>query len=340
MQEKTTFAQLGHIEAVRQLMEESGFRPVPEPLRVKARAGDQVVNADRTLLEGIDFDLVYFPLKHLGYKAVLAPTGELYAALARPRTLRVTLGISAKLDFSAIRELWSGVCAAAREHGYEQISLHLQASQNGLCLHLSACGILSKLTAARLPKPESKDLLCVSGSLGAALLGLRLLEREKRSFEQGTGERREELERYRMLVAAYLKPELPAGIVEQLEEAQILPSCACFVTDGLADALLRLRRRSGLGAKVYADRIPFEGNSFALGKELGLDPVSAAMNGGEDHRLLLAIPILSYEKFRKDFQTFDIIGHLAQPDAGCVLVTPDGIEHAVSAPGWNTAENA
>ena len=173
----------------------------------------------------------------------------------------------------------------------------------------------------------------MSGALGAAFLGLQVLERERLKFDRG-GSDRQGLEQYRMLVGAYLRPELDPRTPVQLEEAGIAPSFGYFVTRGLADALLRLSRDSGLGAKVYADKIPFEGGSFALGKELDLDPVSAAMNGGEDYKLLFVVPIAQYERFRKDFQTYDIIGHLALPEVGPVLVSPDGLEHPVSAQGW------
>ena len=129
-----------------------------------------------------------------------------------------------------------------------------------------------------------------------------------------------------------------ASIVTKLEDSEIYPSYGYFVTRGLADAVKRLTRDSGLGAKIYADKIPFEGNSFALGKELDMDPVSAAMNGGDDNRLLFVVPILHLEKFRRDFQTFDIIGHMAQPEAGDVLVTPEGVEFPLKAQGWPDAE--
>ena len=179
---------------------------------------------------------------------------------------------------------------------------------------------------------KSKDLLCISGSLGAAYLGLQVLENGRRDFEK-TGNQ-PDMAPWRMLVGDYLRPELDAGVVGKLEDAEIYPSYGYFVTRGLADALKRLTRDSGLGAKVYADRIPFEGNSFQLGKKLDIDPVSAAMNGGDDMRLLFTVPILQMEKFRRDFQTFDIIGHLAQPEAGTVLVTPEGVEFPVKAQGW------
>lgn len=328
------FDQMGRREAIRALFEGTPFKPFTDS-SFEAVSGERVVAADRMMLEGIDFDLVYFPLKHLGYKSVASVTGELYAALAEPRTLSVTFGLSAKLGFGQVKELWDGVVAAASEFGYASVNLDLQPSRNGLSVSVSAVGAAA---AADRPAPESKDLVCVSGALGAAYLGLRVLEKGRAQFEGGS-ENREELERYRMLVAAYLKPELPAGLPSQLAASGITPAAGYFVDRGLADALLRLRADSGLGVKVYADRIPFEGGSFELGKAIDADPVSAAMNGGDDCCVLLVVPIAAYERFRHDFQTFDIIGHLAQSDVGAVLVSPDGLEHPVSAPGWPSQEN-
>lgn len=323
MAEKT-FAELGRIEAIKELFEGTGYEPFAEPLWFEAQGGDCITTASKALLEGIDFDLVYFPLKHLGYKSVIAVTGELYAVMAHPRTLGITLGISAKLDFEQIRELWSGIITAAKEHGYKSVSLELQPSKNGLCIAASATGSHSRISSVRRPKAQSKDLICVSGRLGAAFLGQQVLEH-----------RSDQLERYKMMLAEYLKPELSPNTVTNLEDGEIYPSHGYFVTKGLSDAILRLCRDSGLGAKVYADKIPFEAGSFALGKDLDIDPVSAAMNGGDDYKILFTVPILKLEKFRKDFQTFDIIGHLAQPEVGAVLVTPEGLEFPVSAQGWN-----
>ena len=330
------FEQLGRIEAIRALYEGSGFEPFRQDA-LDLQGGGPVYHASRMLLEGIDFNLVYFPLKHLGYKSVALATGELYSGLANPAGLKVSLGLSAKLGFAQVKELWDGVAAAAKEFGYGTLDLDLQPSRNGLAISISAIGVRPAGPAS--PAPASKDLLCVSGALGAAFLGLRVLERGLGSFEEGK-ENREELEKYRMLVGSYLKPELPAGLPRALAESGITPSAAVFVDRGLADALLRLRRTTGLGAKVYADHIPFEGGSFELGRKLDIDPVSAAMNGGDDCRVLLAVPIGQFEGLRKDFQTFDIIGHLAQSDVGAVLVSPDGLEHAVSAPGWPKEDNS
>ena len=327
------FTDIGRIEAVRQLFEGTAYAPFASG---SFEAKGPVRGAARVFIEGPDFNLVYFPLKHLGYKCVTAVTGELYAALARPRLLSVTLGISAKLDFAQIRTLWEGVVSAAKEHGYESLSLELIPSPNGLTVSLSATGDTTRLTAARRPAPKSKDLLCVSGPLGAAYLGMRVLERGADTFAK-TGQQ-PDLSKHKLLVGAFLKPEISPRTVSRLEEEEIYPSAGYLVSRGLADAVLRLVRDTGLGAKVYADKIPFEGNSFALGRELDIDPVSAAMNGGDDYRLLFTVPILSLEKFRREFQTFDIIGHLALPEVGAVLVTPDGVELPMKAQGWPEEE--
>lgn len=328
------FSDLGKIEAINILFKESSFNST-HGAWFETSGKCYITTASRIYLEGIDFDLVYFPLKHLGYKCVLGVCGELYAQMSRPHTLNVCLGISAKLDFPQIQELWSGIAKAAKEQGIADVELDLAPSRNGLTISISATGETSLLTGKRRPAAKSKDLICISGSLGAAYLGFQVLEREKKFFENG-GE--VNLEENKMLVQAYLKPELNPGIVSQLEDAEIYPSHGYFITKGLADTLKRLTRDSGLGAKVYADKIPFEGNTFKLGKELNIDPISAAMNGGDDYHLLFTIPILSLEKFRREFQTFDIIGHLALPEAGTVLVTPEGVEMPVRAQGWNDSE--
>ncbi len=333
MASSPTFSSLGKQEAIRLLYEGSGFKPFEEPVQFKARARSYITLAQKSFLEGIDFDLMYFPLKHLGYKCVLACSAELLSKMSHPCSLSVSLGVSAKLDYEQIRELWQGVVAAAKEFGYQSLGLDIQPSKNGLSIAVSASGETSELIYKRRSQAHSKDLICVSGPLGAAFLGQSLLESEKKHFENGAV-KSEMLEKYKMQVGAYLRPELNAHVVNDLETAEIYPSFGYVVSKGLSDAVLRLSRDSGLGVKIYSQVIPFEGNSFALGSELNIDPISAAMNGGDDYKLLFTIPILSLEKFRADFQTFDIIGHLAQKEVGTVLLTPEGVEMPISAQGW------
>ena len=317
-----SFSDIGKVEAIAALFEGTPYKAF-EDCWFETKNPEYITTCSKMLLEGIDFDLVYFPLKHLGYKSVIAVTGELYAVMAQPETLSVRLGISSKLDFEQTRELWSGIVSAAKEHGYKSLSLDLQPSKNGLCISIAAGGRCCKLSCVRRSKAQSKDLICISGRLGAAYFGQQVLENKP-----------DELEKYKMMLAEYLRPELNAGTVSRLEETEIYPSMGYFVTRGLSDAIFRLCRDSGLGAKVYADKIPFEAGSFALGKELDIDPISAAMNGGDDYKILFTVPILKLEKFAREFQTFDIIGHLALPEAGPVLVTPDGLEHPLTSQGW------
>ena len=332
-----TFSDIGKVEAIDQLYRLSAYHPVPG-LTYTASSGGKVHTAARMFLEGIDFNLVYFPLKHLGYKCVVGTVGELYATLAHPKLLNVILGLSSKLDFDHVKDLWMGITVAAKEHGFEAVNLDLQPSNNGLFISLAATGETSLLTDKRRMAAKSKDLLCISGRLGAAYLGMQVLEKGRKEFEK-TGQQ-PDMSSWKMFVGDYLRPELDAAVVSKLEDAEIYPSYGYFVTKGLGDALKRLQRDSGLGAKVYADHIPFEGNTFQLGKQLDIDPVSAAFNGGDDMRLLFTVSILHAEKFRRDFQTFDIIGHLAQPDAGTVLVTPEGVEFPVKAQGWKNESEA
>ena len=330
-----TFSDLGRVEAIAKLYEGTPYKPF-ESSWFETSGKSYITSQSRTFLEGIDFDLTYFPLKHLGYKCVTAVTGELYAEFSHPKTMDVRLGISSKLDYRQIKEVWEGIVAAAKEHGYKKVNLDLVPSPNGLAVSISSVGETSLLMAKRRPAAKSMDLICVSDNLGAAFMGFQVLEREKRAFEKsGDTKAQPKLDDYKNLIGAYLKPQINAGTIAQMEEAEIVPSHGYLVTRGLADAVKRLVRDSGLGAKVYVDKLPFAGKTFELGKEMNIDPMSAALNGGEDYRLLFTIPIGKHDKFRHDFQTFDIIGHLAKPEVGAVVVTPDGVEPPMKAQGWN-----
>lgn len=334
--EKKNFSDIGKIEAIKLLFEESPFKQADGTSYLCGEKGGVIRTASKLWLEGIDFDLTYFPLKHLGYKSVVGTVGEIYASLARPQSISVRLGISAKLDLPQVSELWNGICTAAEEHHIKRADLDLVPSRNGLTISIVISGITSPEVAENRKSASSKDLICISGNVGASFLGMSLLEQEKKKFEKAgelTGQ--PDLEKYKMLVASYLKPEIDPDIVSQLGDSGIIPPYGYLVNRGLADAARRLNRDSGLGVKLYTDKIPFEGNSFEVGKKLNIDPVSAALKGGDDYRLMFVIPMSAYETFRHDFQTFSIIGHLAQPEVGTVLVTHEGVELPVHAQGWN-----
>ena len=228
------FASLGRVEAVARLFDGTGYKPF-ESTWFETKGQAYATQKSRCFIEGTDFDLVYFPLKHLGHKCVTMVTGELYAELSSPRTLAVVIGVPAKLDFSHIKELWSGIVACAKKHGYEKLSLEVMPSMVGLSVSVSACGETSLLTAKRRAPAKSMDLLCVSGSLGGAYLGLSVLEREKRKFDKTKDDHEQpQLDKYKDFVGEYLKPSLSPNILKLLEDSEIVPSFGYFVTRGLA----------------------------------------------------------------------------------------------------------
>ncbi|MCQ2184176.1 MAG: hypothetical protein MJY62_02035 [Bacteroidales bacterium] len=329
-----SFAEIGKKEALRRLYAESGYH-FGDKCSFESSDKEKVVTVSKMFSEGLDFDLVYFPLKHLGYKTVVMATGELYSQLCEARVLSIVIGVSAKLDYQQISLIWSGITEAAGEFGYKKVSLDLLPSRNGLSISVCATGAVRTEHIAAVKAPSSKDLLCVTGNLGAAYIGLQALENEKTKFD---GKTQPDLEKYKRFVSAYLKPELKAHFPTLLREAGYVPSCVQFVERGLADAMLQIASDTDLGVKVYADRIPFAGDSFDVAEGLGADAMTAALNGGDDARLLFTIPLASYEDFRRDFQEFEIIGHLALPEAGTVIVLPDGVELPVKAQGWKTEE--
>ena len=236
---ETTFSEIGKTEAVRALFEGSGYGQT-DICSFQSSLG-KTVQSSVMSVEGIDFDLTYFPLKHLGYKSVIRATGGIYAEMGSPKSLAVRLAVSSKLDFGRIKELWSGITAAAKEHGYVSVSLDLVPSPNGLYISVSAVGERNNLTDKRRPAAKSMDLVCVSGNLGGAFMGLQVLEREKKKFLQEKQDSKQpELSDYKHFVGEYLKPEINPSYVRLLEEDEIIPSYGYFVDRGLSDALKRL----------------------------------------------------------------------------------------------------
>ena len=326
---RTEIAQLGKQAVLERLFEGSGYTNTPT---LPTGGRDSVRSAHKLLLEGCDFDLVYTPLKHLGYKTVLCVLGELYAALHQPDGLSVVLGLSKRFCYEDVAALWEGMLAACREHGVKQLSLELVPSVNGLAISLSATGLQKKTVLDKAQPAKSMDLLCLSGHVGAAYMGLHVLEREKVAFT-GTGEQ-PDLSQYKAVLASYLSPEIKPDTVSRFIEAGIIPARGYFLTRGLGEAVIRLTRETGLGAKVYLEKIPISSQTFAMAEEIDMDVVTAAMNGGDDYKFLFVIPIDAHETFRKEFHDFEIIGHLARPEVGPVLVTPEGAEIPIKAQGY------
>ncbi len=314
---KRGFEDIGRDEALRQLFEGSGY--INSDNIVCPGEGEM---AHVVMLEGIDFDLVYTPLKHLGFKAVTAVAGTLFSRLCNPGQLSVVLGVSAKLFFDDIQQLWQGCLAGAQQYGFSSIRLELAPSMTGLCISLTGFG---QKAIKDSPAPKSMDLVCISGNLGAAYMGLHVLEREKAAFT-GTGEKQPDLQRYKYIVGEYLTPRLRDDVLKQMTEFGITPSYGLFLRHPLAEATARIIEGTGLGIKIYVSRIPIAEETFAMSEEIRIDAVTAALNGGDDYRLLFTVPITQHDVLKREFPDFDIIGHLAVPEAGRTLVTPDGAE--------------
>jgi len=286
----------------------------------------------RVLLEGVDFDLVYTPLKHLGYKAVIAAIGPIYAGGYTPASLSVRLALSSKLGTEQIEELWLGISAAKEAYKIPLTDLDLHPSVTGLTISLSVCGEAGRKRFSERGTCASGDLLCINGDLGAAYMGVQILEREKRVFEENGVQ--PSLEKYKYPLQAYLNPRIDKELIEILNNPEVVPSGGEFIINGLADAVKSICNRSNLGAKIFMDRIAIAVETSAVADELNINPVTAALNGGDDYLFLFVIPLAKYEALKKEAPQLDIVGHLCDPAAGTVLVTPDGTELELKAQGW------
>lgn len=326
---RTEIAELGEFGLIDLLT--SGFEPTNDStLRaagddaavILPPAGEAVLCSTDLLTEGVDFDLTYFPLKHLGYKAVTVAGSDILAMNARPSQLMVSLGVSAKMSVEALQELYEGIAFACREQGIDLVGGDTKASVTGLVLSLTAAGHAPKERIVSRGGAQQNDLICISGNLGAAYMGLRLLEREKRVLADVENPE-PKFGGYEYLLEKYLKPRLRRDIVDALAEEGIVPTSMIDLSDGLASDLLQICKASKCGARIYLDRIPIAKQTYALAEELHADPVVAALNGGEDHELLFTVPLAMQEQVMK-MGCVDVIGHITPESTGAYLVTPDG----------------
>ena len=334
---RTEISTLGKEEVLHRLFENSGFTN-SNLVRLGDKEKGAVAASHKILLKGVDFDLVYTPLKHLGYKALLCAIGDLYAAFRAPVAVSFNLGVSSRFCFEDLQEFWQGVLAGAREHGIAALTLDLNPSLNGLCISAAATGVQKPSVLEKLPAAANMDLICLSGRVGAAYMGMHVLEREKASFNRDG--KQPDLGKYRHILASYLSPEIKPNTVSRFIDSKIFPSTGAFLTRGLGDAVLRLAAGTGFGAKIYLEKIPLSTETFDMAEELDMDPVTAAMNGGDDYQFLFTVPIAQAESFRRDFQDYDIIGHLAQPEVGAVMVTPEGAEIPIRSQAFTGVEEA
>lgn len=298
--------------------------------------GDVTLCTTDLLLEGVDFDLTYFPLKHLGYKAVVVAISDLLAMNGRPEQLLVSLGVSSKISVEALDELYEGIRFACEELGVDLVGGDTKASVTGLVIHVTALGRARKDEVVYRNGAKLNDLICITGNLGAAYMGLQLLEREKRVL-QGVKDPEPEFKGNEYLLQRYLKPAARKDIVEMLAEEKIVPTAMIDLSDGLASDLLQICKASKCGARIYLDRIPIARQTSAFAEEIHADPVVAALNGGEDYELLFTVPLAKQEQVMR-MGGIDVIGHITAENTGAYLVTPDGGEIRLKAQGFPEKE--
>ena len=333
---RTQIAEIGKRELIRRLFEGTGYTNNTLPM---ATSGEENATCSRLMMEGVDFDLIYTPLKHLGYKSALYAMGQLYAKCFQPKSLSYNIALSARFAAEDIVELWTGIVAAAKEHNIEKLSLELKASMTGLAIGITAQGSQESKVLESIPKAEGNALICITGNIGAAYMGLHVLEREKVAFNkipaaEMASYKQPDLSRYKYILGQYLSPEINPKIVTQFKESGIMPAAGYFITDGLAAAVKELSLEYGIGAKIYLDKIPIASQTMEMAKEINMDTVTAALNGGDDYKFLFVIPLEEHEKFHKEFPNIDIIGHLCKAQAGTLLVTPEGAEIPLQAQGF------
>ena len=290
-----------------------------------------VISTDM-LLEGVHFDLSYCPLKHLGYKAVAVNLSDICAMMATPTQITVSIGISNRFPVEALEELYAGIQAACERYNVDLIGGDTTSSLRGLVISITAIGEVAPGKAVLRSTAQEGDLICLSGDVGSAYLGLQLLEREKRIFVENPGVQ-PSLEGKAYVVGRQLKPEPRADIVNWLQEQEIVPTAMIDVSDGVSSEALHLCRQSSLGCVIYEDKLPLHQESKEAAFEFGIDPTTCALNGGEDYELLFTIGQADYDKITRS-EAVSVIGYMTPAGEGARLHTKAGTIHPLTAQGW------
>jgi len=289
------------------------------------------------LLEGIHFDLVYVPLRHLGYKAAVVNFSDIYAMNGEPKQITVSIGVSKRFAVEDLEELYAGIRLACEHYGIDLIGGDTSASLTGLTISITCIGEGEEGKIVYRNGAKENDLICVSGDLGSAYMGLQLLEREKLVFS-GNSEAQPDFEGKDYILQRQLKPEARRDIIAQLREKGIVPTAMMDISDGLSSELMHICSQSNVGCRVYEDRIPIDIVAAIMAEELNMNIVTAALNGGEDYELLFTVSMEDYDKVLA-LDGIGIIGHITKPELGLNLVGREGEEIPMKAQGWNSILN-
>ncbi len=334
--EISTLGEFGLIDRLTKdlpIVNNSTLRGVGDDCAVMSYPDTEVLVSTDLLVEGIHFDLTYVPLKHLGYKAAVVNFSDIYAMNGHPRQITVSLAISRRFTVEHIEELYSGIRLACEIYGVDLVGGDTTTSRSGLVISITAIGDAPKDRVVYRTGAKDTDLICVSGDLGAAYMGLQLLERE-RIASAGQKDFQPQFAGKEYLIERQLKPEARRDIIENLEKEGIVPTSMMDISDGLSSELMHICKDSEVGCRVYENRIPIDYQTAVMAEELNMNLVTAAMNGGEDYELLFTVPLHCHEAIKK-IPGVKVIGHCTKPELGTYLVTRDGAELQLRAQGWN-----
>jgi len=339
MEERTEIASLGEFGLIEHLtrnndtLQAGTLLSIGDDAAVIDQFGRQMVVSNDLLIEGVHFDLMYTPLKHLGYKAVVVNLSDIYAMMATPTHITLGIGISNRFSVEALEEFYEGVYAACRKYNVDLIGGDTSTSLKGFVISVTAIGEVAPDKYVTRSGAKVNDLICVTGDLGGAYLGLQLLEREKKIFLENNGVQ-PDLQGQDYLIGRILKPEARQDVVEWLQEHNITPTSMIDISDGLSSELLHICKSSEVGCVLYEDKIPVSEEAKVIGMQFNIPTVTCALSGGEDYELLFTVKQEDYEKVARS-TNITVIGYITDKQEGANMVTPSGKKHQLVAQGWN-----
>ena len=296
---------------------------------------EEILVTTDLLMEGIHFDLTYFPLKHLGYKAAMVNFSDIYAMNGTPKQITVSVALSKKFCIEDMEDFYAGLKLACQQHNVDIVGGDTSASLTGLAISITVIGSAKRGESIKRSGAKETDLICVSGNLGAAYMGLQLLEREK--IATAGKDMQPDFAGKEYILERQLKPEARKDIIERLREEHIIPTSMIDISDGLSSELMHICRQSNAGCRIYEERIPIDYQTAIMAEELNINVITCALNGGDDYELLFTVPIADHEKV-STMKDVHIIGHIVSQDMGNALITRDGVEMELKAQGWNNQQ--
>ena len=341
--ERTSLEELGefglikHLTANFKLGHESSVKGIGDDAAVLDFKDKRALISTDLLLEGVHFDLSYVPLMHLGYKAVQVNLSDIYAMNGVATQITVSLGVSSKFPLEAVEEIYKGIELACNKFNIDLIGGDTSTSRQGLVISITSIGYAAQEDITYRNGAQEGDLLCVSGDLGGAYVGLQILEREKQIFLENP-QIQPDLEGKDYIIERQLKPEGRRDVVDLLAQLKIKPTAMIDVSDGLASEILHITTQSDKGCTIYEDKLPIDPVTYETARELGLDPTVCALNGGEDYELLFTIKQADYEKLKNDVD-ISIIGHITDKNSGVKMISKSDVVHELKAQGWNAFKN-